>query len=228
MQTLIIREGKALPEEHPKKIVITGVGIGAISAFLAIKENHKFIKEGATLVVNRAKGTMVLDGDPSAPVGGLEIKQEVILDERFLEWGINTKKLWDKTTLLEFVRIRPHFFCSKPDYLVLISALNQTNAKYSAMIVNDKEVNGSKETRNAIVSEYKPIEFTLKFPVIAGNDPMSFLVAVNMEIRERDFSFYLESPELAEILYNEREKALKGELETVLSLNLPIVGVYQK
>lgn len=115
---LVIREGAAVRELEPKapiKTSLSGV-IGAPLEYLTKRvETGQFTQERTHIIVNREKIklSLVINEDDEYQRG--QVDGVLAFHPKFIEFGINTGKVWTPTDLGMFFKMNRAFTRSKPN-----------------------------------------------------------------------------------------------------------------
>jgi hypothetical protein len=227
--TVTLLEGKTLDLKHPVQIKIDG-NIQAISNFLkrryAVDYQGKLLqevnKELAIVVVDDVKMEMQLMLDPQN-VFGTVIRAELLFTPELQQFHINNRHKWTRKDLLDLLRFNRRFFADPSEFEKLIAAYQRLNLNVSSEIIQASDSRGNREDyfKKVIDSSGVPTEFTLKLPIFKGERSISFRVEVCIDATEGAVKFWLESPELVELIETEKHIIFKRELENCV--DFPII-----
>lgn len=131
---------------------------------LAPGMNEIIIREGAAPKVL----------DPKAPVKmniNGTIKGTLQFHPKFIEFGINTGKVWSPFDFSMFCKMNRAFFADKNVNMTLVSACKNFTATVNNAIERSIKENGDRTDNFAqVVNSNLPESFTLSIPVFKGGD----------------------------------------------------------
>lgn len=242
---LIIREGKAqniLEVKPPVKIELVGV-IGAPAEFLERRFAHccvaattengdkrlgHFDPSRCHVLVNREKVSIKLVVDEhdeykrGTVVGSLE------LHPKYVEFGINSKKLWEPNDLGQFLKMNRAFFPDRSKNMTLVSELKNFVGKVDSTIEQQKEDKGSfKDNFSAVVTSNLPESFSVQLPVFKGTKPEIIDVEFYASVSGREIFVQLVSPGANELFESIRDTVIDEQIEAIRKIAPNIVIIEQ-
>ena len=242
---LVIREGKAkniLDVKPPVKIALVGV-IGAPTEFLERRFAHNKMAAYAVepilieqhfdptrlhVLVNRedVKITLVIDEHDEykrgTVVGSLE------LHPKFVEFGINSKKMWEPNDLGQFLKMNRAFFPDRSKNMTLVSELKNFVGKVDSTIEQQKEDKGSfKDNFSAVVTSNLPDSFSVQLPVFKGTKAEIIDVEFYASVSGREIFVQLVSPGANELFESIRDTVIDEQIEAIRKIAPNIVIIEQ-
>ena len=137
MNEIIIREGaapKVLDPKAPVKMNINGT-IGAPVEFLKKRINAgQFEQKNCHIIVDRENITIELVVNESDEYTRGTIKGTLQFHPKFIEFGINTGKVWSPFDFSMFCKMNRAFFADKNVNMTLVSACKNFTAKVNNQI----------------------------------------------------------------------------------------------
>ena len=219
---LIIREGAAIKELEPKapiKKKLSGV-IGAPVEYLKKRvATGQFTKERSHLIVNREdiKLSLVINEDDEYTRGQVDGTLEY--HPKFVEFGINTGKVWTPTELGLFFKMNRAFFPDKGTNMKLVTDLMNFSATVNNKIERSVKENGDRTDNFAqVVNSNLPESFTLNVPIFKGMEAESLEVETFAKVNGREVAFTLLSPGANQTLEEIRDKAIDSQLEQITEI----------
>lgn len=216
---IILREGaapKVLDPKAPVKINIEGI-ITAPCEFLNKRINAgQFEQKDCHIIVNREEIKVSLVVNESD-----EYKRGVVVGKlqyhpKFIEFGINTGKVWSPTELGLFVKMNRAFFGDKGTNMELVSKLMNFTATVNHQIEREVQENGNRKDNFAqTVNSNLPKVFNLNIPIFKGGKPESLEVETFAKIDGREVAFVLLSPGAQATIEELRDKAIDEQLEAI-------------
>lgn len=216
---LIIREGAAVKELEPKAPVKTNLKgvIGVPFEYLTKRvATGQFTQERSHLLVNREdiRLTLVINEENEYQRGTVEGALE--FHPAFVDFGINTGKVWTPTELGLFFKMNRAFFPDRAANMKLVSELMNFTAQVQNKIERSVKESGDRIDNFAqIVNSNLPASFTLNIPIFKGMAAESLEVETFAQINGREVAFTLLSPGAKETLEDIRDKAIDRELEQI-------------
>ena len=228
---LIVREGAAIKEIEPKapiKTMLSGV-IGSPVEYLKKRvETEQFTQERSHLIVNREeiRLSLVINEDNEYLRG--QVDGTLNFHPKFVEFGINTGKIWTPTELGLFFKMNRAFFPDKGTNMKLVTDLMNFSATVNNKIERSVKENGDRTDNFAqVVNSNLPPSFTLNVPIFKGMDAESLEVETFAKVNGREVAFTLLSPGANQTLEEIRDKAIDRELEQIREIapNIAIIEV---
>ncbi len=140
--------------------------------------------------------------------------------------GINTGKKYTGKELADTLQMNRLMFISKEENFRIVTALRNFKAKIDIDLENQDDLKGNKLQHYAqkIRQEYD-LNFKLKWPVILGEEPVTFDVEINFDLRDKAVEFTLFSVEMKELQDEAAGELIAAE---VLKFKNASVTVVQK
>lgn len=228
---VILREGQAIKELEPKAPVKTNLSgvIGAPVEYLTKRvATGQFTQERSHLIVDREdiKLTLVINEDDDYNRG--QINGTLEFHPKFVEFGINTGKVWTPTELGLFFKMNRAFFPDKSINMKLVTDLMNFSATVNNVIERSVKENGDRTDNFAqVVNSNLPASFTLDIPIFKGMDSETLEVETFAKVSGREVAFTLLSPGANQTLEEIRDKAIDDQLEQVKSIapNIAIIEI---
>lgn len=228
---VILREGQAIKELEPKAPVKTNLSgvIGAPVEYLTKRvATGQFTQERSHLIVDREdiKLTLVVNEDDEYNRG--QINGTLEFHPKFIEFGINTGKVWTPTELGLFFKMNRAFFPDKSINMKLVTDLMNFSATVNNVIERSVKENGDRTDNFAqVVNSNLPASFTLDIPIFKGMDSETLEVETFAKVSGREVAFTLLSPGANQTLEEIRDKAIDAQLEQVKSIapNIAIIEI---
>ena len=228
---VILREGTAVKELEPKapvKTKICGV-IGVPVEYLRKRvTTDQFSEHRSHIIVNREKITisLIINEDDDYLRGQIDGVLE--FHPKFVEFGINTGKVWSPVELGMFFKMNRAFFPDKGTNMKLVSELMNFSATVNNKIERSVKENGDRTDNFAqIVNSNLPESFVLNIPIFKGVGAETLEVETFAKIDGREVAFTLLSPGANQTLEEIRDKAIDAQLEQIREIapNIAIIEV---
>lgn len=224
VNTLEIREGKALELKEPVKLDLSGI-IDTVTRFLE-KRVGTFEDKSAHILVDREVMTITLVTDEHNHYFD-QVSGKLILNPDFTKWNINTGKAWNPKELSEFVKMNRACFDVRDTAMQLSAEL--TNIKIKV----DKEFERSDNNRGdfraliaqKVIASNIPERFRLTVPIFKGTDPVSFEVEVY--VSPDNYACTLVSPEANDFVFTVKNNIIDSQLDLIKELAPDIVIIEQ-
>lgn len=219
---LVIREGEAIKELEPKapiKTCLSGV-IGAPVEYLTKRvETGQFTQERSHVIVNREKITLSLVINEDDEYNRGKVDGTLEFHPKFIEFGINTGKVWTPTDLGMFFKMNRAFFPDRSVNMKLVSELMNFTATVNNKIDRSVKENGDRTDNFAqVVNSNLPASFTLQLPIFKGKDAEILEVETFAQINGREVCFILLSPGANQTLEEVRDRAIDEQLDNIKSI----------
>jgi len=211
-----VREGVAVKELEPRAPVKTNLSgvIGVPVEYLAKRvKTGQFSQERSHLIVNREeiKLSLVINEDNEYERGQVNGKLE--FHPKFVEFGINTGKVWTPIELGLFFKMNRSFFPDKATNMKLVTDLMNFSAVVNTTIERGIKENGnSTDNFAAVVNSNLPGSFILNIPIFKGMLSESLEVETFAKINGREVSFILISPGANQTLEEIRDNVIDEQL----------------
>ena len=219
----IFREGEALRQVAPKKIVING-DIKTVSSYLKKraglgKERNPglqgILTERTLVTVDKAALSIKLELDPENEYG-TEVTAKLEMDPELLKFKIETGEKFTQQQLIKLLKYGKRWFHDLAAHEALLLAYMKLDVKVTADLKNDAP-DGRGNRYNSFekkVTSNIPEDFILNMPIFKGQDSKIFRVEIGLDSTDGSTKFWLESVELVELIQLESERILKAELES--------------
>jgi hypothetical protein len=228
---VVIREGAAVKQLEPKPPLRTGLSgvIGVPVEYLKKRvATGQFTQERTHLIVNREKIQLklVINEDDEYSIGYINGTLE--FHPKFVEFGINTGKVWTPTELGMFFKMNRAFFPDKAINMKLVTDLmNFTATVNNTLEKSVKETGGRTDNFVQVVNSNLPKSFVLNIPIFKGMESETLEVETFAQINGREVAFTLLSPGANQTLESIRDKAIDDQLKQIIEVapNIAIIEV---
>lgn len=220
---LTIREVTKVNEleiKAPLKLQIKGI-INTVSEFLAKRssEEDQINQKQCHILVNREKISIELITNESDYYLNQSITGTQQLNPKFLEFGINTGKIWAPTELGLYFKMNRAFFTSKEENMKLVTDLMNFKGTVNNQIERSAKESGDRtDNFSQIVNSNLPKSFNLVIPIFKGSKPETIEVETFAQIDGRDVHFTLISPGAQATMEEIRDQIIDQELEFIRSI----------
>lgn len=216
---LIIREGEApapLDPKAPIKTNITGV-IGAVAEYLEKRiDTGQFEPEDCHILVNRDKVEITLITNESDEYRRGQVIGKLAYNPKFIEFGINSGKIWTPTELGMFIKMNRAFFPDRKVNMDLVTSLMNFTADVNNKIERAIRENGNRTDNFAqVVNSNLPESFIIRMPLFKGIQPETIEVETFAQVNGRDVAFILISPGAQVILEDLRDRVIDEQLSRI-------------
>jgi hypothetical protein len=217
-----------LNRKHRSKQTFSGV-IGAPVEYLKKRvATGQFTQERSHLIVNREdiKLSLVINEDDEYNRG--RVAGTLEFHPKFVEFGINTGKVWTPTELGLFFKMNRAFFPDRATNMKLVSELMNFSATVNNKIERAMKENGDRTDDFAqVVNSNLPPSFVLNVPIFKGMDAETLEVETFAKVNGREVAFTLLSPGANQTLEEIRDKAIDAQLEQIREIapNIAIIEV---
>lgn len=228
---VIIREGQAVKEleiKAPVKQQLKGT-IGVPLEYLKKRvSTEQFTQELSHLIVNRNQILLKLVINENDEYHRGEIIGVLEHNPKFLEFGINTGKVWTPVELGLFFKMNRSFFPDRTINMKLVSELMNFSATVNNKIERSVQENGGRTDNFAqVVNSNLPESFKLKVPIFKGMESEMLEIETFAQINGREVAFTLISPGANQTLEDIRDKAIDEQLNSIKEVapNLAIIEI---
>jgi hypothetical protein len=217
---VVLREGEAVKLLEPKapvKTELSGV-LGTPYEYLTKRvQTGQFTQELSHIKVDREKIkiTLVINENDEYLRGTVEGSLD--FHPKFVEFGINTGKVWTPTELGMFFKMNRSFFPDKGINMKLVTDLMNFSATVNNKVERSVKENGDRTDNFVqIVNSNLPESFVLNIPVFKGDRGAETLeVETFAKIDGRTVSFTLLSPGARQTMEEIRDGAINEQLEQI-------------
>ena len=216
---LIIREGEApvqLAPKAPVKTNITGV-IGTIAEYLEKRiDKGQFDQKDCHILVNRDKVEITLITNESDEYKRGQVIGKLAYNPKFIEFGINSGKIWTPTELGMFIKMNRAFFPDRKVNMDLVTSLMNFTADVNNKIERSMRENGNLVDNFAqVVNSNLPESFIIRMPLFKGMQPETIEVETFAQVNGRDVAFILISPGAQVTLEDLRDRVIDEQLSKI-------------
>ena len=228
---VILREGAAIKELEPKapiKTKLSGVIDAPVEYLKKRVPTGQFTQERSHLIINREeiKLSLVINEDDEYLRG--QVDGTLAFHPKFLEFGINTGKVWTPTELGLFFKMNRAFFPDKSANMKLVTDLMNFSATVNNKIERSVKENGDRTDNFAqVVNSNLPPSFVLNIPIFKGMPAETLEVETFSQINGREVAFTLLSPGANQTLEEIRDRAIDEQLVQIKEIapNIAIIEV---
>ena len=227
---VILRKGAAVKELEPKAPIKTNLSgvIGVPVEYLTKRvATGQFTQERSHLIVNREKIklSLVINEDDEYTSGKVDGTLE--FHPKFIEFGINTGKVWTPTELGLFFKMNRSFFPDKATNMKLVTDLMNFSATVNNTIERNVKENGDRTDNFAqVVNSNLPASFTLSIPIFKGMKFETLEVETFAKVDGREVAFTLLSPGANQTLEEIRDNAIDEQLKHIKEI-APYIAIIE-
>lgn len=220
---LIILTGNAEPVYHAKAIEVKSGSINSALEYLSKKVVKPEIIEHSKLEFCYDKLYIDLYYDarqrnPDVITGKLKLHPDL------QKFEINSGKSYSTFELADFIKMNRHYFENKEYAMKLVAELRGFEGKVNRDIEAKTDDRGNRRALiNQVVESNIPSGFFLELPVFVGQDKTRLEVEINIT---SDFSCYLVSPDLKQLIDQESKSILDEQLQKIKALH-PELKVFE-
>jgi hypothetical protein len=228
---VVLREGQAvklLDPKAPVKTKLSGV-IGAPAEYLKKRVGTgQFTQERSHLTVDREKIqlSLIINEDDEYLRGQIDGKLE--FHPKFLEFGVNTGKIWAPVELGMFCKMNRAFFPDKSANMKLVTDLMNFTGTVNSRIERSVKESGDRTDNFAqAVNSNLPASFVLNTPIFKGMKTETLEIETFARIDGRDVAFTLLSPGASQTLEEIRDASIDAQLDEIREIapNIAIIEV---
>ncbi|MFS0489934.1 hypothetical protein [Leadbetterella byssophila] len=226
---LIIREGaapKPLDPKSPVKINISGT-LGAPVEFLT-KRLHTLTIDKCYVLVdkNDLSVTLITNEDDEYTTG--KVRGSLEYNPKFMEFGINSNKVWSPTELGMFIKMNRSYFPDKDQAMKLTTELMNFTANVNSKLEKAVKESGDRtDNFSQVVNSNLPKSFSVKISIFKGYDPEMLEVETFARVDGREVSFILLSPGANDSLEFLRDTTLNKVVEDIKRIAPELVIIEQ-
>lgn len=224
IKELVIRNGEAEPIHMGRDVNVTNVTIFALMEFLSKDDINLDIILDSVLIFSYDNLAMRI-------VYGLtclhpyKLNGSILLNPDLVAFEINKGKKYSTFQLADFIKMNRHLFESKSVAMELVSTLKNIKASVNRAIEANKDDRGNKRALiDQVVQSNIPESFNIELPIFKGQSKVVVPVEV---VLDEDLECMLVSPDLKQIIAEESERLIGGEVEKIRALH-PQLRIYQE
>lgn len=215
-----VKEVNELPVKAPVKIDIKGV-IGSVYEFLThrMDQPDQINQKRCHILVNRENISIQLIFNENDEYLKGSVTGTLSIHPKFIEFGINTGKVWTPTSLGMFFKMNRAFFQDKTENMNLVTSLMNFTGKVNSSIEKMANEKGDRtDTFSQVVDSNLPKAFKLRIPIFKGMEAEVLEVETFAQINGREVSFTLLSPAANQTMEDIRDKAVDDQLSSIRSI----------
>lgn len=127
---------------------------------------------------------------------------------------INTKNKLTSKELVDLLKFNRFFFADKDECQAIIGKLMNTKIKViKALETVLNNGNGNeRDVYDRLIEGVDKMAYVLQLPIYTGQTPVKFEVVINIDARDKEIVFWLESTELAELKLENAKTIIDNEL----------------
>lgn len=212
-----VNEVNELPVKAPRPICIEGV-INSVTEFLLKRKDQieQINQKRCHIVVNRENISILLIINENDEYNFGTVQGLLRNHPKFVEFGINSSKVWTPSALGLFFKMNRSFFKSKEENMTLVSELMNFKVKVDSSIERSLKESGDKtDNFSQVVNSNLPKSFTLKVPIFKGKPAEEIEVETFAQINGREVSFVLLSPGAQAAQEELRDKEIDAQLKEI-------------
>lgn len=219
---LIIREGEApkvLDPKPPVKVNLLGVLDAPHEFLLKRKDAGQFTEDKCVLLVDREnlQITLITNEDDECTTG--KVVGKLSHNKKFLEFGINSGKVWSPAELGLFIKMNRSFFPDKKEAMELVTKLMNFTGEVNNKIEKQIKESGDRtDNFSQVVNSNLPPSFKVKLEIFKGSKQEEIEVETFAKIDGRTVEFILLSPGANESLEAIRDKSIDETLGKIKEL----------
>lgn len=235
-KTLVIREGDAEVIHQDEKVELEGainapwsffkerMIVGNDKGIAGMPEKIQHDMKRSHLVFSYLKKYIVLVMVENNPIKYI-VKGRLIENPDIKKLNVNTGHKFNSKQLCDMLRFNKFYFADKEENGALIENLQKTKVSIQTQIEKEhnNQTGNKRDLYDVKVDRGTPLAFNLQLPVFIGQSPIKFSVEINIDVRENNIEFWLESPELAELLESKTREIMDAELTQFKDKGLVII-----
>lgn len=216
---VILREGaasKVLDPKPPLKIEISGT-INCVHEWLKKRiEAEQFCQKDCHILVDRDNVVITLITNETDEYRRGKIVGKLSYNPKFVEFGINSGRLWTPSELGLFFKMNRIFFTDRITNMQLVTDLMNFTAEVNDRIDRSIKENGNRvDNFTQVVNSNLPSSFNLNIPIFKGMPSEILEVETFAQINGREVSFTLLSPGAKAVLEDLRNKVINEQLALI-------------
>lgn len=229
---IIVREVKEvneLPVKAPIKLKLEGT-IGSVFEFLSKRADQKdqINQKRCHILVDREDISIKLVFNENDEYLTGSVTGTLAMHPKFVEFGINTGKVWTPTELGMFFKMNRAFFGDKGENMRLVTELMNFTATVNNSIERSAKENGDRTDKFAqTVNSNLPKAFTLNIPIFKGMAAETLEVETFAQVNGREVAFILLSPAANQTMEDIRDKVIDEQIDRIRCLCTDIAIIEQ-
>lgn len=153
------------------------------------------------------------------------LDSSIIINPDLEAFEINKGKKYSSFQLADFIKMNRHLFESKSVAMELVSTLKNIKASVNRAIEANKDDRGNRRALiDQVVQSNIPESFNIELPIFKGQPKAIVPVEI---VLDEDLECMLISPDLKQIVAEESERLIGGEIEKIRELH-PQLRIYQE
>lgn len=153
------------------------------------------------------------------------LSTSVVLNPDLEAFEINQGKKYNPFQLADFIKMNRHLFESKSVAMELVSVLKNIKANVNKAIEANKDDRGNRRALlDQVVQSNIPESFNIELPVFKGQPKLVVPVEI---VLDEDLECMLVSPDLKQIITEEAERLIGGEVDKIREL-WPSLRIYER
>jgi hypothetical protein len=222
-----VRKGEAVKLLEPKPPVKTNLSgvLGVPVEYLTKRvSTGQFSQQRSHLIVDRENIELILVINENDDYQRGKVSGKLEFYPKFVEFGINTGKIWTPTELGLFFKMNRAFFPDRSTNMKLVSDLMNFTATVNSSLENSVKESGDRTDHfSQTVNSNLPGAFTLNIPLFKGTPAERIEIETFAKINGREVSFTLFSPSANQLFEDIRNKAIDEQLEQIREIAPEIV-----
>ena len=190
-----------------------------------VAAGYEFNKAYMHAVVNSDDGTIELvSNDENEEHGGQTIVGKLKPHTATDRLGINTNREYSAAELMKTLKMNRSLFADRDENLAVVQSLGKFKGSVTKQIEQHDDLSGNEmfHFEQSVSSEFN-LSFTLECAVYKGEPKARFKVDIRFSIASKSVTYWLESPELAEIQDTQRAEALAETAERLMGHEITII-----
>ena len=176
------------------------------------------------MFVNREEITIKLIINEDDFYNSGEVKGKLQIHPKFVEFGINSGKIWTPTELGLFFKMNRAFFVDRTENMKLVTTLMNFTASVNNTIERSVKENGNRTDNFAqVVNSNLPESFRLRIPIFKGMTSEDLEVETFAQINGREVNFMLLSPGANQTTEDLRDNVIDDQLAAIREIAPQIV-----
>lgn len=228
LRVIHLSEDNRLPEVEPLNVEISGT-IDAVYEYLEKRLGQgQFEQKDCHIIVNREKLSIALTVNETDSRRIACVDGSLAYYPKYLQFGINSDKLWEPSGLSRFLKLNRAFFNDVAQNMELVTILKNFKARINQKVENSREDNGSRiDNFGQIVNSNLPKSFNLAIPIFKGRPVENIEVEILADIDGREIKLSLCSPGAEVIVEEERNRAIDEQIAKIRQLAPEIAIIEQ-